>query len=1286
MAAQTEKRTVDIILNGQQPAKTLKELNGDIRIMTASLRQLDINSPEWNTQAAQLQKLRDQYKNVNDSVKATAFSMGGLKDQVKAIAIGTIGANLITGLTTSLAGYFSGVVDNLGKTADQLSGIRKTTGLTAAEIDKLDASFSKIETRTSKADLRGIAIIGGQLNVPTDQLLGFTEAIDKVTVALGDEFTGGAEQVTASLGKLRNILTDLKSDDYGNDILNIGNALNELGNAGLATGPVVTDIATRIGSVGRQSGLTSGQIFGIAAAIQELGINSERGSTAVIRLLSKMKENTVAFASVAGVELKEFERLLNEDIFTALLKVAEGTQSASGKNTEFVKVLAQLETEGAGVQELLAGFSNNLELVKEKADISSAAIEGTGSILNEFGIYNENAAGKLAKLSKEFAKFKDSKFVRDSVESAVDALLRFVEFIKNAGPILSKFSFLIKGLAAIFSIYTLSLLKNIAAKQVSLALDKTTSVIATVVATSVKALIFVTDMLTSATERQIVKQRIFNAVAKVNPYIALASGVALLIIGIKEYINKQEIALANQRKLNKEKADELVGKSAESTSDSFQKRINSAKNYEEAVKIEQEAIAIDKRNRDQISKLKSQRDKLIDDSKNIERPNILPTTAGYSTIMSQYAAEKTAINNQLQLIQEDIQRYEKAEQTFRPIVKKAADKAAEIKKQSNQTQKTLSSEEIKAQQQSQEEYLANLRDYNKKLEDLRRQSARAGISVIEDEMQRELEALKLTRDEKIADSKASEKELIDQAKKLGQSTAEVEKNAANVRLGINAEYLRDKKALEEKYAKEITDTEYQQEIDNLAKAQARKLLLLDKEYLKGNISKQQYEDAQAAIEVNGKQTLIDILKDYGKDATEAERQYAAAIIAILENKSEATTELARAETDLRLAQLELLVRKAQQKTESTRNKGTGYKDALEAERQAQEAYLQAQLESELAATDLLEAEKLAIKAKYLQMFSELEASYDLADTERKISIAQYALSQIQAFGDALFSARMEKIQVEKQAMEDRYSTELEQLQNLKDQGILSEVDFNKRKAVLDEQAAKKRLQIKRKEAEAERRSALFSIAIQTAANIVQAFPNVIAMIAAGALGALQAGFVASKPLPSFGKGGDGIVKGPSHNSKSKGLWVVNPVTGGVEALIEGDEAILSRKTVENNRPIVDALLNSSMNMGGRSISSVPAYQKPLASQSVGSWTSAIRTTTLARGGFIDGRNATQTNTSQPNNQFQTIDPEIKALLKMNYDLMDDLKRNGVSGIWEYDKFKQGIKKYEDVNKRGNVGS
>jgi hypothetical protein len=73
-----------------------------------------------------------------------------------------------------------------------------------------------IDTRTAQEDLLKIAQIGGQIGVANDEMFGFVKSVDMAVVALGDEFSGGAEEVSTKLGVLSKVFKetkDLKTGD-----------------------------------------------------------------------------------------------------------------------------------------------------------------------------------------------------------------------------------------------------------------------------------------------------------------------------------------------------------------------------------------------------------------------------------------------------------------------------------------------------------------------------------------------------------------------------------------------------------------------------------------------------------------------------------------------------------------------------------------------------------------------------------------------------------------------------------------------------------------------------------------------------------------------------------------------------------------------------------------------------------------------------------------------------------------------------------------------------------------
>jgi DNA repair exonuclease SbcCD ATPase subunit len=136
--------------------------------------------------------------------------------------------------------------------ADLQANVRKTTGLTEEQVRSLTESLKALDTRTSIENLLEISTVAGRLGVEGEKgVLEFTKAIDTLTVALGDDFSGGVEEVTDQVGKLSNVLFGATTDGevLAENLLNLGNGLNVLAASGASSAQGITDFAGRIAAV-----------------------------------------------------------------------------------------------------------------------------------------------------------------------------------------------------------------------------------------------------------------------------------------------------------------------------------------------------------------------------------------------------------------------------------------------------------------------------------------------------------------------------------------------------------------------------------------------------------------------------------------------------------------------------------------------------------------------------------------------------------------------------------------------------------------------------------------------------------------------------------------------------------------------------------------------------------------------------------------------------------------------------------------------------------------------------
>ena len=310
------------------------------------------------------------------------------------------------------------------------ANVRKTTGLNSDAVERLTDGLKALDTSTTLQDLLKISVEAGRFGVTGEEgVLKFTEAVNVLNIALGDEFSGGVEETTNTVAKLSNILFGATSDgtELAQNFQFIGNALNELANNGAASAGEIADVATRIGGVGKTIGLTQGDILGVSSAIIEMGINAERGGTAFVKLNQNMRENLDKFAKVTGVAKDELHKLLDTSPIEAInLVISKLVSKSGGSATELVTLLGELGLKGAGVSEIFFKWAGNQQLVNDRIKTGNIAISETNGLLKEQKEMLDNVPGQWERLKNAMSDFAVSSglqnFTKNFLKDSADAL------------------------------------------------------------------------------------------------------------------------------------------------------------------------------------------------------------------------------------------------------------------------------------------------------------------------------------------------------------------------------------------------------------------------------------------------------------------------------------------------------------------------------------------------------------------------------------------------------------------------------------------------------------------------------------------------------------------------------------------------------------------------------------------------------------------------------------------------------------------------------------------------
>jgi TP901 family phage tail tape measure protein len=1208
----------------------------------------------------ELDRLESKFKKVKDAQK-------NWMEEVKVIAAGVIVGGAVQAVGEGVSAYLSGIVDGNAKLSDELSDIEKATDQSAASVENLNRQIGKIDTRTKNSDLREIAVGLGQLGEQANKAN--VEAIDKIVVALGDEYGGGAKQITTDLSVLRNNLQDIKTGDYAEDILRIGNALNVAGAEGLATAPVVTDIANRIAGTAQQFKLTAGQILGVAATFQELGIETERGSTAIQAIFKKMGAEPEKFARVAGLSIKEFKELVNTDMLGAFQAVAAGAKKAGADNVTFSKILKELDADGAGAGEVLSKLGSNSDLLSKKVVSMTTALGNGNSILEEFKKKNTNLAAEVAKLSKDFNSLTTSKTLTDFFTAGVSGARHFIAAIKAVPGFIEENKtavyFLVAGIALLNASYikaAVLIARDTAMKVWNATVTKTIAAVTNIVAASELAYYEIKALLTRQITLATAAQRLWSTALLLGAgplgVVITLLGAAVVAISLmsdktKALTAAQKLNLEVQKKVSESTAEEvsnleLLTKVASDSSVSLKNRekalaeiIKIAPEYLKGLTLEniataegkkllddyvaslKEKAAIEAKSSLLADKLKEREDlflklrsaglKMNDEEieKAINNPNSLFKKGGdvYYKFIDALRTAGLNLQDDGKILIDNLQQIKSLQDDITNAAKKDITKVVKTTTTTTETNvpNPFGDDKTKEQQAAEAKAKKEADVRNKLLEQLK-------------DFQFELSQIGKTADQSEIDRITKKyNELTVLAAKYGDDEIKLytDKLSKSERLAI--EFLQREEQRKIKLAADAgtragQEQEYKDLIQGAVELGEKEKDIQLKLYADKKINKRQLEDEIRRIDLDTLDFQIAIAESYigrNKDAynnyVEFRRKKNKQVLTD-EVKDREFSEAQNRKDELAKAQLGVL------KT----TPGT------EGRLQAQKVLLQVEQKQALQATDLTENEIARIKEEYRQKEAQLIIDFYAAQVQQILGTISQGLDIISQFDNA--RANREKAALDRELKQNE--TRKAGIRRLAETRVISENEATRRIRQIELQEEKKKEELEKKQQARAKRIAIAQAIINGAMAITStlaATPGPTDILSLGAFRAIQIGLaiattaaqISTITSTKYGKGGK--LTGPSHDQG--GMPVINPVTGQKEAEVEGGEYIISKHTVANNKEIADALLYSSMNLGGARIRRF-WEARPYRTIDYPRVASSMQKVKFADGGVFGGRSST----------------------------------------------------------------
>ena len=429
-AVQGDKKALDQLgITQAQAADRLGKLNVQVKATRNNLRDLEASILKSN----------------NALRKQSGF-VAGVRKGVTQAASSFIGVTAAIGAVVSITQRAIRVNKEI---SDSLADVRKTTGLTQAEVEGLADSLKRLNTRTSLQGLLRIAEAGGRLNVAAKDLARFVEVVDKAVVALGDELSGSEEEIATTLAKISDLFNLDEQFDIATGIEKVGSAINELGANTKAQSQFIIDVTSRLQGLGQTAGVSVSDILGLSATLDELGLNSEASSTAVTKLFIQLSQDVPKFAQIAGRSVEDFSNILREDANEAFLLVLEGARSNESGLLALGEVLQSLGINSARSAQTIAGLSTNVDQLRQNQELANDAFKEGTSLQEEFAIKNNTLAASLDKLNNAYDNTTASSGLFSAVLSPlIITLAQFIDELNAAPVVLKRYAVGLKNLSS----------------------------------------------------------------------------------------------------------------------------------------------------------------------------------------------------------------------------------------------------------------------------------------------------------------------------------------------------------------------------------------------------------------------------------------------------------------------------------------------------------------------------------------------------------------------------------------------------------------------------------------------------------------------------------------------------------------------------------------------------------------------------------------------------------------------------------------------------------------------
>lgn len=558
-ALSTTAQNVDRVLSNLSTA-AVYDIKNTIKAINKELNSgaIQRGTKEWDYFQNKLKQCKTELRNIQN--ESSAATQGGFfKKTIDFMNYNWGAITEIIGSITALTLTIRQATTAYSEMEEAMADVRKYTGQTSEEIRKMNENFKAMDTRTSREKLNELAGAAGRLGIQgTEAIEAFVDGADKINVALGDDLGDGAVD---KIGKLATMFGEDDKKGLRGAMLATGSAINDLAQSSSANAGYIVDFTADLSGVAIQAGMTQQQLMGLASALDQNMQEEATAATVFSQLITKMYQEPARFAQIAGMQVKEFTKLMKEDANQGLLTFLEAMRSKGGFDA-MAPLFQEMQLDGTRAVGVLSAVASHLDQVKEAQDIANKSYAEGTSVLAEFNVQNNTVQAGVDKAKKEFQNL--------TIELG-EKLLPIVKYTITSSSLLVKslsviVSFITRHINVILALTT-AITTYIAIQKASIVVDKLKVMWTGKIMTAIKALY--TTMLK-------------------NPYLAVTAAVLTLIAAYKDW--KDSIVEVSQTQQDLDEVNRLASETISAEKNQLDELYRSATNKAEADAVRQEAI------------------------------------------------------------------------------------------------------------------------------------------------------------------------------------------------------------------------------------------------------------------------------------------------------------------------------------------------------------------------------------------------------------------------------------------------------------------------------------------------------------------------------------------------------------------------------------------------------------------------------------------------------------------------------------------------------------------------